>query len=75
MARSSTTAPQATIDDPELRAANVRGGFVGVRPVDGAAIIVDDVMTTGATVREAARALLETEGVPRVYVFTLALGR
>ncbi len=72
--RISSSTPQATIDDHELRRANVRGGFVSVRAVPDAVIIVDDVMTTGATCREAARVIMES-GAKRVYVFALALGK
>lgn len=72
--RISSSTPQATIDDHELRRANVRGGFVSVSAVPDAVILVDDVMTTGATCREASRVLMEA-GAKRVYVFTLALGK
>ena len=72
--RAPTAIPQATIQDPEIRKANVRGGFICTKTVDGAVILVDDVITTGATAREAVRALKE-EGIARVYIFTLALGR
>lgn len=40
------------------RAANLRGALVARRPLDGVcAVVVDDVATTGATLREAVRAL------------------
>lgn len=74
IARISSSTPQATINDHELRRANVRGGFVSTSAVPDAVILIDDVMTTGATCREASRVLLEA-GAKRVYVFTLALGR
>lgn len=74
LARVSSSVAQATIDDHELRKANVRGGFVCIAGAPDAVILIDDVMTTGATCREAARILLES-GAKRVYVCTLALGR
>jgi ComF family protein len=44
--------------DADARAANRRGAFAATRRLDGARVlIVDDVLTTGATVSEAARAL------------------
>jgi ComF family protein len=54
------------------RARNVRGAFAAVRPVSGREIVlVDDVVTTGATVEAASRALLEA-GASRVTVVALA---
>jgi ComF family protein len=39
------------------RIANVRGAFAAREPVSGSVALVDDVTTTGSTLREAARAL------------------
>ena len=44
---------------PEERQANLRGAFAAAGPVRGVAVLVDDVFTTGATLAEAARALLD----------------
>ena len=56
-ARSSETPPQAGLPWKE-RAANVRGSFVCDADLRGQRVaIVDDVMTTGATVGELARVL------------------
>lgn len=45
---------------PERRARNVRGAFTCVMPVAGRSVLlIDDVMTTGATVKECARVLKE----------------
>jgi predicted amidophosphoribosyltransferase len=62
--------------DTAARAANVRGRFAprrGAR-VGGPVVLVDDVVTTGATLREAQRAL-EDAGVPVVGAATVAATR
>jgi ComF family protein len=60
----------------EQRAQNLRGAFevpVAVRPsvVDQKIVLIDDVLTTGATVNAAARALLKA-GAKRVDILTFA---
>ena len=52
------------------RVENVRGAFECPRRVPGACLVVDDVMTTGATINEVARVLRKT-GACRVEVLTL----
>ncbi len=71
LARTAETAPQSELSWSE-RAANIRGAF----SADGAArgrriAIVDDVMTTGATLAEAARTLLRG-GAQRVECWVVA---
>ena len=71
--RMSQTLPQVGLTDAE-RVKNVRGAFTCRKPdrVAGKRILlVDDVMTTGATVHSASRSLLEG-GALRVSVLTLA---
>ena len=53
------------------RARSVRGAFRATRPFDGHLAIVDDVMTTGATVAHLARTLLDA-GAGRVDVWAVA---
>ena len=71
LARISAGAPQAALPWAERRR-NVRGAFAARAPVRGARIaLVDDVMTTGATLAEAARALLAA-GAERVECWVVA---
>lgn len=56
---------------PEARQANLRGAFAAGGVVRGVPVLVDDVFTTGATLAEAARALLDA-GAGRVSGVTFA---
>jgi ComF family protein len=72
LARVRATSAQSNLDAAERRK-NLRGAF---RAADTAAppahvAVVDDVMTTGATLRECARTLLRA-GAERVDVWALA---
>jgi ComF family protein len=58
--RTKNTQPQTTLKARAERARNVRGAFKLVRPgaVEGKRVVlIDDVMTTAATIRSAARAM------------------
>ena len=69
--RATCGAPQAALRWSE-RARNVRGAFACRRDVRGLAIaLVDDVMTTGATLAEAATALRRA-GAVRVEAWVVA---
>jgi len=73
------TPPQSRLEDPEQRRANVAGAYrllpearercVGLR-----VLLVDDVLTTGATMGECAR-LLQKAGAASVSALTLAWAR
>lgn len=71
--RARTTVPQAGLGRRE-REANIRGAFAVRRPeqvIGRHILLVDDVITTGTTVGECARALLDS-GAARVDVLALA---
>lgn len=69
------TPPQSGIIDPARRRANVLGAYRAVSPeqIQGKRILLlDDVITTGATASECARVLL-TAGAKEVYCAALAV--
>jgi ComF family protein len=69
--RTRATAPQATLPWAE-RAANIRGAFACANDLTGMAVaVVDDVMTTGATLAEFARTL-KAAGATRVENWVVA---
>ncbi len=71
LARTRATRPQTELGAAERRA-NVRGAFVASPAVAGRhVVLVDDVVTTGTTVEECARAL-HAAGAARVGVLTVA---
>ncbi|HEY5701438.1 MAG TPA: double zinc ribbon domain-containing protein [Gammaproteobacteria bacterium] len=72
--RCRNTTAQSSLGDPAARRSNLRGAFVvdannvaGIEHV----VIVDDVVTTGATARELARAL-NSAGVTRIDLWSVA---
>lgn len=68
------TTQQSTLRDPAARRANVLGAFSLTDPARVAGktvLLVDDVITTGATLSECARVLL-TAGAKGVWAVTLA---
>jgi ComF family protein len=71
LVRTRETAPQSDLG-PTEREANVRGAFAAARGAAGRhVVLIDDILTTGATAGECARAL-RTAGARRVGVATVA---
>lgn len=69
------TPPQSGISDPARRRANVLGAYQVIDPelVKGKRILLlDDIITTGATISECARVLL-TAGAKEVYCAAVAI--
>jgi ComF family protein len=74
LSRVKDTSRQVGLSEAR-REANVRGAFEASADVHGKEVLLlDDVLTSGATAREAARALL-ARGAVRVCVLTLARAR
>ena len=70
LAKVRQTHPQAELIAAERRK-NLRGAFSVVRSGEGTVLIVDDILTTGATVEECARAL-KAGGYGPVFVLAVA---
>jgi predicted amidophosphoribosyltransferase len=68
--RTLNTRPQHTLDK-EARKRNVAGAFVARRKVTGTVLLVDDVVTSGETMRAAADALIKG-GAQRVFAIAVA---
>jgi len=68
--RTRATSPQSDLSRKE-RLKNIKGAFEVVKPLSGSVVIVDDVMTTGSTAHELARAMLDA-GAERVEVWVCA---
>ena len=69
--RRGAETPQSSLPDTIARCANVAGVFQACAPVGGHVVIVDDVVTTGATVSALARCL-KGAGASRVDVWAVA---
>lgn len=72
LVRHRNTEHQARLDR-EKRLINVKGAFDSISDVSGRILLVDDVYTTGSTMRECTQALLGA-GADKVFGFSLARG-
>jgi len=64
---------QAALPADERRQANMKNTFVAKKCVTTPVLLVDDILTTGSTIQEAARALQE-KGIQDIHVFVFARG-
>ena len=69
--RRGADTPQSSLPDTAARRANVANAFAARAPIGGHVVIVDDVVTTGATVNALARCL-KGAGACRVDVWAAA---
>ena len=77
LVKARHTQPQSGLDSAEARRANALGAYVLLPGVDAAGkrvLLADDVVTSGATLSECARTLLEA-GAECVWCVTLAQAR
>jgi ComF family protein len=73
LTREKNTVQIAKLPHDNTRAKQIKGAFFydDTKPVPETVILVDDVVTTGATAQEAAKTL-KRAGVERVLVFSIA---
>lgn len=69
--RRGTDTPQSSLPDTIARRANVAGAFQACAPIGGHVAIVDDVITTAATVNALAQCL-KRAGASRIDVWAVA---
>ena len=67
------TPPQVGLTRAQ-RQVNVRGAFRATTALTGSALLIDDVFTTGATLQDCARAVLDA-GADTVYGLTVTAAR
>lgn len=71
--RKKETSAQAQIKSKKTRYLNTRGVFTALQCAYSNVMLIDDVVTSGSTVREAVR-ILKKAGAKKVYVLVLAKG-
>lgn len=74
LVRTRNVQPQADIEDREQRLNNIEGSFICTQNLEGRNIIlVDDICTTGATLKECTKALV-AKGAGKVRALVIARG-
>ncbi len=73
LTRNTEVPAQAQIKNKKGRYLNTKGIFTATQGVNPNVILVDDIVTSGSTVKEAAK-ILKKSGVKKVYVLALAMG-
>lgn len=73
LVRTRATQAQATLEGRGARFANVDGAFAALVPVSDAVLLIDDVVTTGATLQACARAV-QMAGATQVFAAGVAHG-
>jgi len=73
LSRNKETPAQAQIKNKVRRYKNIKGIFTATQSVSPNILLVDDIITSGSTVKEAAR-ILKKAGAKKVYVLALAKG-
>jgi len=78
LVRMKETTSQAQLPDRKSRYLNIRGAFAIKKSnnhytIPQSIILVDDVVTSGSTVKEAGR-ILKQSGVEKIYILSLAKG-
>ncbi len=73
LVRKEERLSQAQTKNKQIRCLNVRGVFSCTRFVPESILLIDDVITSGSTIKEAAR-ILKIAGVKKVYALALAKG-
>lgn len=73
LSRNTEVPAQAQIKNKKGRYLNTKGIFTATQGVNPNVILVDDIITSGSTVKEAAK-ILKKFGAKKVYVLALAMG-
>jgi len=73
LTRNKEVPSQAQIKNKKGRYLNTKGIFTAIQSVNPNILLVDDIITSGSTVKEAAK-ILKMAGAKKVYVLALAKG-
>jgi len=73
LSRNKEVPAQAQIKNKVGRYQNIKGIFTATQGVNQNILLIDDIITSGSTVKEAAR-ILKSAGAKKIYVLALAKG-